>query len=92
MKSNELQRKPCLRCLLREMPDMAELAMNLRELIAMIPEDERTPENVVLRRLNACRECPHLNRGTCGLCGCYVEHRSERRNASCPDLPPRWKE
>ncbi len=82
--------KPCVRCLLREMPDAAALAASLRELIALIPEEERAPAPLAEARLAACRACPHLRRGTCVLCGCYVEHRAERKGAACPDVPDRW--
>ena len=56
--------KPCLRCLLSEMPDQARLAESLRELIELIPEDDRTPEPLRIRRLEACRRCSFLNAGT----------------------------
>lgn len=82
--------KPCLRCLLSEMPDQARLAESLRELIELIPEEDRTPEPLRIRRLEACRRCSFLNAGTCALCGCYVEHRASRRGAGCPDVPDRW--
>ena len=82
--------KPCLRCLLSEMPDQARLAESLRELIELIPEEDRTPEPLRIRRLEACRRCSFLNAGTCTLCGCYVEHRASRRGAGCPDVPDRW--
>ena len=85
-------RKPCLRCLLSEMPEAAALAANIRELIALIPEEDRTPPSEVRTRLEACSACSHLNRGTCGLCGCYVEHRAEKRRAMGPDTPSRWPE
>ncbi len=82
--------RPCLRCLLREMPEGAALAAVLQELIGRIPEEDRASAETVRNRLAACKECAHLNRGTCGLCGCYVEHRAEKAGAACPDLPPRW--
>ena len=85
-------RKPCLRCLLRDMPGEAALAQTLRELIDLIPPEERASGEQVEARLAACRSCPRLNRGTCGLCGCYVEHRAEKRRASCPDTHSRWPE
>ena len=84
-------RKPCLRCLLREMPGAEALREILRELIGQIPEEERTPAAEVQKRLAVCRECEHLHQGTCELCGCYVEHRAERKKADCPDRPDRWK-
>ena len=82
--------KPCLRCLLSEIPSAAALAASLRELIGLIPEEFRTPPEEVRRRLSVCRSCEHLNRGTCGLCGCFVEHRAEKKTAICPDTPSRW--
>lgn len=83
-------RKPCIRCLLRDLPDAEALRASLRELIDQIPESERAPAESVSRRLEACRACPYLSRGTCALCGCYVEHRAERLPAVCPDVPSRW--
>jgi len=84
-------KKPCLRCLLQDMPEEAVLAQSLRELIALIPPEERAAEETVRKRLAACRACGHMGRGTCGLCGCYVEHRAEKKRADCPDLPSRWR-
>ena len=83
--------KPCLRCLLADMPDAAALAKSLRELIDLIPEGDRTPPDQERQRLNACRACEHLNRGTCSLCGCYVEHRAAKVRSDCPDVPSRWE-
>ncbi len=82
--------RPCIRCLLSDLPEGAALARSLRELIEMIPAGDRADRETVQKRLDACRECGFLNRGTCGLCGCYVEHRAEKRGACCPDTPPRW--
>ena len=84
--------KPCLRCLLREIPEGAALMASLRELIGQIPAEDRTPPETRESRLNACKSCPRLNRGTCSLCGCYVEHRAERKSAVCPEIPPRWEQ
>ena len=67
-----------------------EKKTGLRELIELIPEEDRTPEPLRTRRLEACRRCSFLNAGTCALCGCYVEHRASRRGARCPDVSDRW--
>ncbi|MBQ9251486.1 MAG: hypothetical protein IJ188_02465 [Clostridia bacterium] len=83
--------KPCLKCLLRDLPEEATLAANLQELISQIPEEDRALQPLAQERLAACRSCPWLRRGTCGLCGCFVEHRAEKKKATCPDSPPRWK-
>ena len=39
--------KPCIRCLLAEIPDEAALAAAIRERIAGLPEEERAPHNLV---------------------------------------------
>ena len=82
-------KRPC-RCLVAEMPGEAELAEIIRERIETIPEEERTPEQEYALRLSACRNCRYLQRGTCALCGCYIEIRAARKKQRCPDVPERW--
>ena len=81
--------RPC-RCLVGEMPGEAELAKIIRERIEDIPEEERAPAEAYALRLSACRECGSLNRGTCALCGCYVEIRAARQEQRCPAVPGKW--
>lgn len=81
----------CPRCLLGDVPGGEELAAKLGEWLAVIPDGQRADDETVRARLAACRECPHLADGLCGLCGCYVELRAARRSQRCPDLPPRWE-
>ena len=81
--------RPC-RCLTGEMPGGAELAAIIRERISLIPEEERTPDGEYAARLSRCRECEHLQRGTCARCGCYVEIRAAGKARRCPDVPDRW--
>ncbi len=84
-------RKPCVRCLLEDMPSQAALARTVRELVELIPEEDRADEKTVRLRLADCRECPSLGMGTCRLCGCYVEHRAAKKRTFCPAVPSRWK-
>lgn len=86
-----MTQRPCIRCLLSELPDGAALAEAVRERIAALPEEDRAPEAERRRRLEKCKACPRLNRGTCGACGCYVELRAARIRQTCPDVPDRWK-
>ena len=81
----------CRRCLLEDMPSQAELARSVRELVDMLPEENRAPEAERLRRLALCRACDHLIDGMCALCGCYVELRAAKRRMGCPDVPGRWE-
>ena len=46
--------KPCIRCLLAEIPDEAALAEAIRERISGLPEEDRAPETERRRRLSAC--------------------------------------
>lgn len=80
----------CRRCLLEDMPSQAELARSVRELVDLLPEENRTPEEERLRRLDLCRSCDHLLDGMCALCGCYVELRAAKKRMACPDVPGRW--
>ncbi|MBO7662709.1 MAG: hypothetical protein J6U01_05020 [Clostridia bacterium] len=82
---------PCVRCLLSELPDEKALAEILRERLAQLSPEERVPEAVRQRRLDVCRACGRLNRGTCTACGCYVELRAARRGRSCPEGPEKWE-
>lgn len=83
-------RRPC-RCLTAEIPDGEALTALIRERIAGIPQEERTPEEAYAARLRACRACDSLRDGTCALCGCYVEIRAARRRQSCPAVPVKWE-
>lgn len=80
----------CKRCLIGDIPDQASLAELIRERIALLPEEQRADEALMVSRLDACRACDHLNSGTCALCGCYVELRAAKRHMRCPDVPARW--
>ena len=82
--------QPCLRCLIADLPDEAALAEIIAERVARVPTEEKAPEEERQRRLACCRRCGHLRRGTCGLCGCYVEIRAARIRMNCPDVPVRW--
>ena len=82
--------KPCIRCLIRDLPDGEQLAELIRERNELLPEGKRAGEALYRARLDICRACPSLNRGTCALCGCYVEIRAAEKARACPDVPGRW--
>ena len=81
---------PCVRCLIADLPDERALAEILAQRVAQLPAEERVTEAERQRRLACCRDCRHLNHGTCALCGCYVEIRAARARMNCPDVPGRW--
>ena len=82
-------RKPCRKCLLEDMPSQTELAKSIRELIELMPEENRAAAEVTARRLDECRRCDRLIEGMCALCGCYVELRAAARTGNCPYK--KWK-
>ena len=81
----------CRRCLLEDLPSGAALAASVKELVDMLPPDQRASQDVTARRLQTCRACDHLIDGMCALCGCYVQLRAAKARMACPDVPPRWK-
>ena len=84
------EKKICRRCLLSQVPDLQELEKAIRERISLMPEEERVSAEEQQRRLAVCRNCDHLNSGTCGLCGCYVELRAAKVLMHCPCVPKKW--
>ena len=86
-----MEKKPfCRRCLLEDMPNEAELAKSIRELIDLLPEEKRAPAEITAQRLAQCRACNQLQNGMCVLCGCYVELRTAKRLMKCPAVPGKW--
>lgn len=85
----EQARKPCLRCLLRDV-DESQLLEAINQRIAAMPAAQKAPPEEYARRLGLCQGCNELLSGTCRKCGCYVELRAVRRNSACPHENPRW--
>jgi len=81
------QRKPC-RCLLAE--SAPDLAVSVREYIALLDEEHKANDVLYQERLSLCLACDHLHDGTCALCGCYVEARAAKVTQRCALVPPRW--
>ena len=82
-------RKPCLRCLLQE-ADENDIYEIIRQRIAAMPQAQKASPGEYSRRLAICSRCDLLVSGTCRKCGCYVELRAAKLNASCPHENPRW--
>ena len=79
----ETQKKPCLKCLLREMDERAYLE-KLHRYIELLDGDVRTAEALYEERLAVCKTCDYLEAGTCLACGCYVELRAAVKKNKCP--------
>ncbi len=79
----------CKRCLLLE-TDPEGLFKKVSELISLIPEDIKTPEEEYGRRLEICKSCDGLQNGICKECGCFVELRAATRKNYCPSAYHKW--
>ena len=73
----------CKKCLLRDISPEEYENLILRGLQGLKKEDI-TDDREKERRLNVCRGCDKLNRGTCLACGCFVEIRAALTRGRCP--------
>lgn len=79
----------CRKCLLEEYdPDGA--LQTVRDILAVLPEEQRVDDSEYRRRLQLCGDCEQLSSGVCGMCGCYVELRAGKRLQHCPHSLRRW--
>ncbi len=85
-----MEKRPvCKQCLLAESGN-TDLAATLEELKAALSPEEKTDDAEYERRLSICKRCDHLNDGTCGKCGCYVEFRALKKRMGCPHEKKKW--
>lgn len=82
-------KKPCIRCLLKELGE-EELLESIRSFKESIPEEDLAEQDEYQRRLDLCKQCQWLNQGICRKCGCFVEARAYRQKSVCPHEHPRW--
>lgn len=76
------EKRICKKCLLRDMAE-ADIEM-IEKYKAAIKNEDRVDDSVYEDRLNICKDCEHLNVGTCFKCGCYVELRALSPVSKCP--------
>lgn len=73
----------CIRCLLEEInPEQYE--KEIGRLLQLMDRREKADPKVYEARLDACKECEYLSKGTCNACGCYVELRAAGKGSRCP--------
>ena len=80
--------RPC-RCLLKELDEAAYMA-TLADYIAALPAEQKAAPALYEQRLQACRQCGHLQNGMCDWCGCFVEVRAAKAEQFCPDPQKKW--
>lgn len=82
MQQQELSKKKCLKCLLREM-DKNAYFQNLQDYIEHLDDEIKASESLYERRLSICKQCDYLQEGMCRACGCFVELRAVVKNNAC---------
>ena len=78
-----MEKKPCLKCLLKEMDEEAYM-QKLHRYIEQLDSDVKTAQKIYEQRLEICKGCDYLEAGTCLACGCYVELRAAVKKNKCP--------
>ncbi len=73
----------CKKCLLSEV-DPAFYKETIANYILRIPQEEQASVETRAKRLQICKDCEKLTNGICQLCGCFVEYRSAKDGAECP--------
>ena len=73
----------CKRCLLRDIGDKERLEA-VTAYIMKLPEECKADLTVYENRLSFCRDCKHLNLGTCVRTGMYVEAAAKDLRRGCP--------
>ena len=69
-----------------------DLAKELTDYVAHLPEEIKCSEQEHLRRLEICRQCPKCVNGLCGYCGCFVLARAAKKALDCPEpCGSKWK-
>ena len=82
-------RKPCTRCLLRDMGE-EEAYRIFKRYLDSFDEEIRTEKEEYERRLRQCKQCDSHRDGICGKSGWYVEARALLQEGTCPHEEPRW--
>ena len=69
-----------------------DLAKELTDYVAHLPEEIKCSEQEHVRRLEICRQCPKCVNGLCGYCGCFVLARAAKKALDCPEpAGSKWK-
>ncbi len=79
----------CKKCLIRDLDDKA-LFESVKDYLNSLDPRDKVSDEEYEHRLALCRDCDRLVRGTCTVCGCYVEMRAAGKNRTCPAVKPKW--
>lgn len=78
-----MEKKICLRCLLREC-GRGDTFKSISDRIKKLSDRDKASDEEYKARVSICSECEFLSEGTCLKCGCYPEFRAAFRKQKCP--------
>ena len=62
----------------------ADVGACVDKLYNLLPEGERSSEDLIRERIRVCDECDKNTAGTCLACGCYCAVRAMKKDSACP--------
>lgn len=74
----------CKRCFLYEIAGKEDVYAHVLRTRELLADKDKASDAVYDKRLAICRECDSLLEATCLKCGCYVEIRALKKDATCP--------
>ncbi|SEP80552.1 DUF6171 family protein [Butyrivibrio sp. TB] len=74
----------CKRCFLYEIAGKEDVYAHVLRTRELLAAKDKASDAVYDKRLASCRECDSLLEATCLKCGCYVEIRALKKDATCP--------
>lgn len=74
----------CKRCFLYEIAGKEDVYAHVLRTRELLTAKDKASDVVYDKRLAICRECDSLLEATCLKCGCYVEIRALKKDATCP--------
>ncbi len=74
----------CKRCFLYEIAGKEDVYAHVLRTRELLAAKDKASDSVYDKRLAIGRECDSLLEATCLKCGCYVEIRALKKDATCP--------
>jgi len=62
------------------------LGLDLANVVAYAKNNGKVKaeEDLIQRRLDLCKTCPHLSNVRCNVCGCFISLKAGLKATSCP--------
>lgn len=85
-----MNKRHCKRCDIENATTPENIRAAVDRLKTLMPENEKCPEDMYIKRLESCAGCDRNSGGTCLECGCFVEIRALQIDFHCPGSGRNW--